>query len=431
MKQGQTTGGSEPICCRRFRMSGYAGDGLFSGGWRSTASARLGSGPAWRADDPGPECGRALPGRRPRSPSRARVLHNFVWHQRWTWRDRPAPALLRRATRLAASTCSTAPSRWPATCASMAILTGTLGIDPIAANVDRNHRVFHRQLRRQRSLVFRTAPRVVAALALLVTSASPGRRGHRIAAELTRPRSQAWQQYERAVDERYEPDAPQPPASPFFAQDALRGPENRLNWRQVVGGGHASRIDRASAGRSRPAVPDGSIHHWAGAVFIPGVALGPCRQAPAGPRRPGVGALRRRDGVEAALPRRRPATVFMKLRRDKRHHRHLQHRARGRVPPLGARARRAAASRRRSPRLADAGTPREREKPVGSDHGFLWRLNAYWRYEQVDGGVLIECESVSLSRGRARAAAAVRQRNGRGHCAGIAREDARRACAPS
>ena len=35
---------------------------------------------------------------------------------------------------------------------------------------------------------------------------------------------------------------------------------------------------------------------------------------------------------------------------------------------------------------------------MGNDHGFLWRLNAYWRYEQVNGGVLIECESVSLSR---------------------------------
>jgi hypothetical protein len=48
--------------------------------------------------------------------------------------------------------------------------------------------------------------------------------------------------------------------------------------------------------------------------------------------------------------------------------------------------------------LADAGTPREREKPPGDDSGYLWRLNAYWRYEQVGGGVLIECESVSLSR---------------------------------
>jgi hypothetical protein len=33
------------------------------------------------------------------------------------------------------------------------------------------------------------------------------------------------------------------------------------------------------------------------------------------------------------------------------------------------------------------------------DRGFLWALRAWWRYEAVPGGVLIECESVSLSRG--------------------------------
>jgi hypothetical protein len=49
--------------------------------------------------------------------------------------------------------------------------------------------------------------------------------------------------------------------------------------------------------------------------------------------------------------------------------------------------------------LDEAGTKQEREKPVGQDHGFLWRLNAYWRYQQVDGGVIVECESASLSRG--------------------------------
>jgi hypothetical protein len=48
--------------------------------------------------------------------------------------------------------------------------------------------------------------------------------------------------------------------------------------------------------------------------------------------------------------------------------------------------------------LSAAGTPQEREKKPGNDSGYLWRLNAYWRYEQVPGGVLIECESVSLSR---------------------------------
>ena len=39
-----------------------------------------------------------------------------------------------------------------------------------------------------------------------------------------------------------------------------------------------------------------------------------------------------------------------------------------------------------------------RRRPA-KDSGYLWRLNAYWRYEQSNDGVLIECESVSLSRG--------------------------------
>ena len=48
--------------------------------------------------------------------------------------------------------------------------------------------------------------------------------------------------------------------------------------------------------------------------------------------------------------------------------------------------------------LAEAGTAQEHEKPPSDDNGFLWRLNAYWRYEAVPGGVIVECESVSLSR---------------------------------
>jgi hypothetical protein len=48
--------------------------------------------------------------------------------------------------------------------------------------------------------------------------------------------------------------------------------------------------------------------------------------------------------------------------------------------------------------LENPGSPGERERPEGSDRGFLWRLNSYWRYQQVDGGVIVECESISLSR---------------------------------
>jgi hypothetical protein len=40
-----------------------------------------------------------------------------------------------------------------------------------------------------------------------------------------------------------------------------------------------------------------------------------------------------------------------------------------------------------------------RELPVGNDHGFMWRLYAYWRFEERNGGVWVECETISLSRG--------------------------------
>ena len=36
--------------------------------------------------------------------------------------------------------------------------------------------------------------------------------------------------------------------------------------------------------------------------------------------------------------------------------------------------------------------------PEGDDRGFMWRLNSYWRYKQVDDGVLVEVESLTLSR---------------------------------
>ena len=58
-------------------------------------------------------------------------------------------------------------------------------------------------------------------------------------------------------------------------------------------------------------------------------------------------------------------------------------------------------SRSYSTRIAEvvnADTPNEREKPVGRDGGFLWRINSYWKFEGKDGGVYIECESISLTR---------------------------------
>ena len=48
--------------------------------------------------------------------------------------------------------------------------------------------------------------------------------------------------------------------------------------------------------------------------------------------------------------------------------------------------------------VAEVSTPSEHQLPAGHDRGFLWRLNAYWRYEDAPGGVIAECESITLSR---------------------------------
>lgn len=48
--------------------------------------------------------------------------------------------------------------------------------------------------------------------------------------------------------------------------------------------------------------------------------------------------------------------------------------------------------------VENAGEKSEREKPPGNDSGFLWALNSYWRLEEKDGGVYIQCEAVSLTR---------------------------------
>jgi hypothetical protein len=39
-----------------------------------------------------------------------------------------------------------------------------------------------------------------------------------------------------------------------------------------------------------------------------------------------------------------------------------------------------------------------KELPVGTGHGFLWRLNSYWLIEPRSNGVYLECRSISLSR---------------------------------
>jgi len=48
--------------------------------------------------------------------------------------------------------------------------------------------------------------------------------------------------------------------------------------------------------------------------------------------------------------------------------------------------------------VENAGKPTERARPPDTGHGFLWRLNSYWRFLERDGSVYVECRAISLTR---------------------------------
>jgi len=57
--------------------------------------------------------------------------------------------------------------------------------------------------------------------------------------------------------------------------------------------------------------------------------------------------------------------------------------------------------RSRTTRVAEvenAGSASEKVLPPDTGYGFLRRLNSYWRFQERDGGVVVECRAISLTR---------------------------------
>jgi hypothetical protein len=48
--------------------------------------------------------------------------------------------------------------------------------------------------------------------------------------------------------------------------------------------------------------------------------------------------------------------------------------------------------------VQDAGSSKEKDNPSGEGLGLLWRFNAFWSLEASGNGVLAECRTISLSR---------------------------------
>lgn len=48
--------------------------------------------------------------------------------------------------------------------------------------------------------------------------------------------------------------------------------------------------------------------------------------------------------------------------------------------------------------ISSPGTAEERAMTAQEEHGFMWRMNTYWTYEERDGGLYMQIESVTLTR---------------------------------
>ena len=214
------------------------------------------------------------------------------------------------------------------------------------------------------------------------------------AAELKDKTIAAWQRYVETTERRIagELDAGGQFLVQDFGEDAARARRVLL-----AGGVDIDEMETRDADGRRIPVPSGAIHHWRGSVLIPDVALADVLHdllyavSPAELQDDVVESRvidRAGDRLEVFLRLRRRQIVIVQYNTE-HSVAYTRHRP-------GAASSRSVATR--IAELAGAGTADEREKPIGRDRGFLWRLNSYWRYQQVAEGVIVECESLSLSR---------------------------------
>jgi len=146
------------------------------------------------------------------------------------------------------------------------------------------------------------------------------------------------------------------------------------------------------------AAPQGLIHHWIGAVFIPGATLGQVLELAKDYDRhqdiyqPEVvrSRLLKHDGdnyqIYYRLRKKKVITVTLNTNHDVQYF------------PVDQTHCHSRSVATRIAEVADADQPDEHEKPIGQDGGFMWRLNSYWRFEEKDHGVYVEVESISLTR---------------------------------
>ena len=209
-----------------------------------------------------------------------------------------------------------------------------------------------------------------------------------LAASDLKPRTvQAFDDYIRSLEARLDE---QYKSSAFLWSDQAKERAAELRQGQVLA--------ESVTGKNALSVPDGLIHDWIGAVFIPGVTVEQVLRLVEDYNhhkdvyQPEVidSRLLSREGndfkLSLRLLKKKVITVVLDTWYDVRY------------TPLDKTRWSSRSYSTKIQEVENAGKPNERALPPGNGHGFLWRLDSYWRFAERDGGVYMECEAVSLTR---------------------------------
>jgi hypothetical protein len=216
------------------------------------------------------------------------------------------------------------------------------------------------------------------------------------ATELKPRTREAFDKYVRLTEERIKNE--QGPGKPYLSFDAMPAEQRAALLARLKDGEVVIDRKRTLENGKEIEVPDGMIHHWMGVVFIPGttlkrtLALQQDYEHHAQYYAPSItrSKLLSRKGddfkISYRVKQKKVITVVMDTDYDVLYE------------PVSPTRERSRSISTRIQEIDNAGEKNERAKPVDDGNGFMWRLNSYWRMEERDGGVYVQCEAVSLSR---------------------------------
>jgi hypothetical protein len=213
------------------------------------------------------------------------------------------------------------------------------------------------------------------------------------AAELSPKTVAIFDRYVGVAERRIGREVGQP--STFLRADTLT-PASKTETLKRLRGGEII-VERLRLDGSQD-VPAALLHHWIGIVFIPGARV-----------RDAVALMQDYDHhssvfapnvVQSKLLQRRDASfkVFLRFYMKKMIAVTLNTEHEAQFTIVGADRAYSSIHSTRIAEVEDAGMPSEHEQPPGTGHGFMWRLNTYWRFLERDGGTYVQCESITLSR---------------------------------